>query len=211
MFEATQGFAPTLEAQTPVRSGSTHRIRYANVDDSLRLWVDGKSIPWGIDGGYSIQAAVENYRHLPVHRPENPLDAAPLGIGIQGGSGKVLQAQVFRDIFYTATTFGGSSSSRYDDPINVRNSKEPYRVAKGASQTDWSPEGLIYQLGPGDYFPMGDNTQASSDARMWNVRQEAGQPGRLMIGRAVMVFWPHYWTYGRIPFIPNFQRMSLIR
>ena len=211
VFEATQGFAPTLEAQTPVRSGSTHRIRYANVDDALRLWVDGKSIPWGIDGGYSIQAAVENYRHLPVYRPENPLDAAPLGIGIQGGSGKILQAEVFRDIFYTATTFGGSSSSRYDEPINVRNTKDPYRVAKGASQSDWSSEGLIYQLGPGDYFPMGDNTQASSDARMWNVRQEAGQPGRLMIGRAVMVFWPHYWTYGKIPFIPNFRRMSLIR
>ncbi|MCY3006987.1 MAG: signal peptidase I [Planctomycetota bacterium] len=211
VFESAQGFAPTLEAQTPVRSGSTHRIRYANVDDSLRLWIDGKSIPWGIDGGYSIQAAVPGYRHLPIYNPENPLDAAPVGIGIQGGSGKILQAQVFRDIFYTATTSGGSASSRYDESINVRNSKDPYRLALGTSQANWSSDGLTYQLGPEDYFPMGDNTQASSDARMWNVRQEAGQPGRLMIGRAVMVFWPHYWNYGRIRFIPNFQRMGLIR
>jgi signal peptidase I len=81
---------------------------------------------------------------------------------------------------------------------------------------------LVFQLGPEDYFPMGDNTQASSDARMWNARSQPGnpmpgQPGRLMIGRAVMVFWPHSWYLPKIPlikkfpFIPNFQRIGLIR
>lgn len=200
-----------LQASTSVRSGATHRIRFANVDDALRLWIDGRSVGWGNDGGYSIPAAVAGYRHLPRTTPENPLDAAPLGIGIQGGSASIDRAQVFRDIFYTANVAGGSLSSRYDEPVNVRNTKDSYRQAIGDKQQDLSSDGLVFKLGSQDYFPMGDNTQASSDARMWNNRSEPGQPGRLMIGRAVMVFWPHYWHYGKIPFIPNFQRIGLIR
>lgn len=206
-----KGLSDKLEASTPIRAGSTHTIRYANVDDALRLWVDGRLIPWGSEGGYSISAAVANYRHLPRHTTQNPLDAAPLGIGIRGGSGSIDRAQVFRDIFYTANVAGGSLSSRYDEPVNVRNTKDSYRQAAGDKQQELSSDGLVFKLGPEDYFPMGDNTQASSDARMWNNRAEPGQPGRLMIGRAVMVFWPHYWYYGKIPFIPNFQRIGLIR
>jgi signal peptidase I len=55
------------------------------------------------------------------------------------------------------------------------------------------------------YFPMGDNSSASSDARSWGHA-----PEKLLIGRAVMVFWPHYWN-APVPFVPNVQRMSLIR
>jgi len=216
VFESPNGLVDKLEAKTPIRSGSSHRIRYANIDDALRLWVDGKSIAWGRQGGYSILAAVPNYRHLPRYTPTNPLDSAPLGIGIRGGSGTIQRAQVFRDIFYTASTSGGSLSSRFDEAINVRNTKDPYRQAQGESRENYSTDGLVFKLGADDFFPMGDNTQASSDARMWNKRDQPGQPmpgqpGRLMIGRAVMVFWPHYWYYGKIPFIPNFQRIGLIR
>ena len=55
------------------------------------------------------------------------------------------------------------------------------------------------------YFPMGDNSSASSDARSWGHA-----PEKLFIGRAVMVFWPHYGN-APVPFMPNVQRMSLIR
>jgi signal peptidase I len=57
------------------------------------------------------------------------------------------------------------------------------------------------------FFPMGDNSAASSDARSWSDHHI---PQRLMIGRAVVLFWPHYWN-APIPFFPNFQRMGLIR
>ncbi|MBU6386122.1 MAG: signal peptidase I [Planctomycetes bacterium] len=222
VFESSNGVVEQLQADTPLRSGSTHRIRYANVDDALRLWIDDKLIPWGIEGGYSILAANPDYRHLPRHTPENPLDAAPLGIGIRGGSGSIQRAQVLRDIFYTASLPLFPSTRRFDEPVNVRYSKDPFRLAQGTNQEGYSTDGLVFQLGQGDYFPMGDNTQASSDARMWNARSQPGnpmpgQPGRLMIGRAVMVFWPHSWYLPKIPlinkfpFIPNFQRIGLIR
>ncbi|MFM7929002.1 MAG: hypothetical protein ACKO9Q_14950, partial [Pirellula sp.] len=128
--------------------------------------------------------------------------------GIRGGSATIQRARVFRDIFYTNAAFGGIVSSKYDQPLNIRDTKDPYRTALGNTPENYSFDGNEYPLGPDDYFPMGDNTQASSDARLWASH---GQPGRLMIGRAVMVFWPHYWYYGRIPFIPNFQRFGLIR
>lgn len=57
------------------------------------------------------------------------------------------------------------------------------------------------------YFPLGDNSAASSDARSW---EQSHTPERLMIGRAIVVFWPHWWN-APIPFMPNFQRMGLIR
>ncbi len=208
VFESNNGLVDKLQATTRVRSGSTHTVRFANVDDALRLWIDGRPIAWGIDGGYSIGSFVADYRHVPRTTPENPLDAAPVGLGIRGGSATIQRARVFRDIFYTNAAFGGIVSSRYDQPVNIRDTKDPYRTAIGNTPENYSFDGNEYPLGPDDYFPMGDNTQASSDARLWASH---GQPGRLMIGRAVMVFWPHYWYYGRIPFIPNFQRFGLIR
>lgn len=208
VFESNNGLVDKLQATTRVRSGSTHTVRFANVDDALRLWIDGRPIAWGIDGGYSIGSVVADYRHVPRTTPENPLDAAPVGFGIRGGSATIQRTRVFRDIFYTNAAFGGIVSSRYDQPVNIRDTKDPYRTALGNTPENYSFDGNEYPLGPDDYFPMGDNTQASSDARLWASH---GQPGRLMIGRAVMVFWPHYWYYGRIPFIPNFQRFGLIR
>jgi len=208
VFESNKGLVDKLQATTRVRSGSTHTVRFANVDDALRLWIDGRPIAWGIDGGYSIGSVVADYRHVPRTTPENPLDAAPVGFGIRGGSATIQRARVFRDIFYTNAAFGGIVSSKYDQPVNIRDTKDPYRTAIGNTPENYSFDGNEYPLGPDDYFPMGDNTQASSDARLWASH---GQPGRLMIGRAVMVFWPHYWYYGRIPFIPNFQRFGLIR
>ncbi len=61
---------------------------------------------------------------------------------------------------------------------------------------------------------MGDNSGASSDARAWTVGT-ANNPKHcvsrnLLIGRAIMVFWPHVWMEP-IPYLPNFERIGLIR
>jgi signal peptidase I len=54
---------------------------------------------------------------------------------------------------------------------------------------------------------MGDNSMESFDARGW---PDHHVPERLLIGRAIVVFWPHFWNRP-IPFLPNVQRMGLIR
>jgi signal peptidase I len=64
-----------------------------------------------------------------------------------------------------------------------------------------------FLLGDKEYFPMGDNSMESFDARGW---PDHHVPERLLIGRAIVVFWPHFWNRP-IPFLPNVQRMGLIR
>jgi signal peptidase I len=45
----------------------------------------------------------------------------------------------------------------------------------------------IYYVQPGHYLCLGDNSAQSSDSRKWGL-----VPERLMIGKAVFVFWPPY-------------------
>jgi signal peptidase I len=78
------------------------------------------------------------------------------------------------------------------------------------------------ELGEGEYFVMGDNSAASSDARMWtqsvdlpdeNLAAEPGRvPERFMLGRAFFVYWPAgYRPIDSAPsLVPNFGDMRLI-
>jgi signal peptidase I len=51
----------------------------------------------------------------------------------------------------------------------------------------------VYQLGPEEYFVLGDNSPASSDSRRW---PRPGIPADHLIGRAFFVFWPvHYMKW----------------
>ena len=61
---------------------------------------------------------------------------------------------------------------------------------------------------------LGDNSPMSQDARLWEGEKFVGR--ELMIGKALMVFWPHSFnqipgTSIPFPFFPNFARMGLIR
>ncbi len=78
------------------------------------------------------------------------------------------------------------------------------------------------QLGPDEYFVMGDNSQLSSDARYWtdtvslpaeHLTADAGRvPGRFLLGKAFYVYWPAgYKAVGWLPaFVPNFGAMRFI-
>ncbi|MFM7540731.1 MAG: signal peptidase I [Planctomycetota bacterium] len=43
----------------------------------------------------------------------------------------------------------------------------------------------VLRVPPGHYLCLGDNSTHSSDSRSWGT-----VPGRLMLGRAVGVYWP---------------------
>jgi signal peptidase I len=240
-FESTDGWVESITAPTPLRAGSQHVIKFANVDDSLTLWVNGTHIPWGEQGKFMIEAAIPGFQSVPRTTPENPLDAAPVAIGVQGGGCTVNRAKVFRDIYYIAHSTNQGLTD-YDDILSTirssvtsarvdaflgqlhRYTREQYRNtstedalnrnallsdanAWGASPMARSRRRVTFPLASDAYFPMGDNSAASQDARSWYQHHV---PERLLIGRAVMVFWPHYWN-APIPFLPNVQRMGLIR
>ncbi|MCC9606981.1 S26 family signal peptidase [Blastopirellula sp. JC732] len=58
------------------------------------------------------------------------------------------------------------------------------------------------------YFPLGDNSAASLDGRLWPIGEQY-VPGDLLIGKALFVYWPHS-THKPIPYFPNFRRMKFI-
>ena len=229
-------------ASTTIRAGGKHRVRFANVDDTLVLWVDGKTVKWSPSGNLMSESYLPHGNRIPKSSPTNPLDAAPIAIGIEGGGAEIVRAQAYRDIYYIAHGNDNSGLSDYQDFMgalrqsstpenNARYAREVHNLSIADLSKKMSQEGLnrnailsnanLWACSPMAsarntveftmekdwYFPMGDNSAASSDARSWN---EHHTPERLFIGRAVMVFWPHYWN-APVPFVPNVQRMGLIR
>ena len=78
-----------------------------------------------------------------------------------------------------------------------------------------------FTLNQDQLFVMGDNSAESSDARLW-VNSDRGRPGgpyldrRLLIGKALCVYWPHSWnqipgTPIPFPLFPNIADMRLVR
>ena len=62
---------------------------------------------------------------------------------------------------------------------------------------------------------LGDNSAKSKDGRLWGAAEVLGQP-RLLIGKALFIYWPHSWNkipYVNLPFpyFPNVARMGLVR
>jgi signal peptidase I len=145
-----------------VREG-VHKLRFANVDCRLWVWVDEKRIDFGPSGEYS---PVEPTTYDPEDKDKegwtraNDIEA-PAGIGARGQVAAVRHIKLFRDVYYTRSS---------------------------GDQT----EADIYYVQPGHYLCLGDNSAQSSDSRRWGA-----VPERLMLGKAVFVFFP----VGRIGFI----------
>ena len=53
-------------------------------------------------------------------------------------------------------------------------------------------------------LPRGVNQDA------WRWSDDSYVPRDLLVGKALVVFWPHSWN-SPVPFLPNFKRMKLIR
>ncbi len=148
----------------PVQAG-TYKLRFANVDCRLWVWVDGKLIDFGDEANYSpVEPATlhpddlqnkEGYTQDDIDRPAS--------IGARGAVASIRHIKLYRDIYYTRELGVGDHSSAD-----------------------------IFYVQPGHYLCLGDNSAQSSDSRKWGV-----VPERLLLGKAVFVFFP----LGRVGFI----------
>ncbi|MBL8890499.1 MAG: signal peptidase I [Planctomycetaceae bacterium] len=209
----------SLKFPTPLRGAGSYKIRYANCDDRIYLWINDQEVAIPGDGCYLRTGKLRPYFH-----PQDYGDARPLGIGFQGGELSIQRLKVFRDFFYlTKDDFSNSMTSLryrtgraleslpalfqyYDDPIAWSRTEyqELYDVFDHDAPLNW--DSAAFQLLEDQFFPMGDNSPQSEDARKWNARNYVER--RFLIGRALMVYWPHTWNSP--PFWPNFNRMRLI-
>jgi signal peptidase I len=150
---------------TALNKKSTYRLRFANVDQRLCVWVDDQ-LPFG-----------DGVAYMPADRagPAQKNDFEPAGIAARGAGVQVSRLKLFRDVYYTAGQFSPSEPDvpgiDWTDPSTWDGLRQP-------------PVRTFY-VRPGHYFVLGDNSAESSDSRSWG-----SVPHRLLLGRAFFVYYP---------------------
>ena len=179
---------PSFKAsvETPLRGPGAHHVEFANVDDELFLWVDGK--PMEFSGVYGP---------LDNHTPQED-DLAPARLGSRGAALEFSRVRLSRDVYYT----------------DLHSNRRDVLAALG-DRNRWQQDAVAYWLGPDEFLMLGDNSPQSKDSRMWNS-SEYFVSRELLIGKALFIYWPHgldHLPYTDIwfPLFPNFGRMGFVR
>lgn len=155
---------------TALKKPGTYRLRLANVDERLTLWVND-DLPFG-----------DGVKYPPADTPgPTANDLAPAAIGVAGARVTVAHLSLWRDSYYTL----GGRGTGSDPNIGGEAASDP-KQWEALRKLD--PRFLYVQTG--HYLCMGDNSPASSDGRNWGM-----VPERLMLGRALMVYFPFYFDY----------------
>ena len=209
VFDCPAG-SPT--AQTPINGHGTYKITYAQLDDMVYLFVNGRNVEFN---GSSYKNT-SGKRLQPKYSPEDPGDAEPLGIASANANIRVNRLKVLRDIYYVSPKnfLDPDISNEIDyvpDRVRVSVYEKPNEWGQGVAKNIFQRATLtrpMYELGPGQYFPMGDNSPASQDARIWDGTKSVDE--KMLIGRAMFIYWPHSLNKP-VKFFPNFGRMGFIR
>jgi signal peptidase I len=206
-----QAAATELHAKTELRGAGSYHLRFANVDNQLVLWVDGDVVAFDHP---------TTYGPTPDDRPrtssQDPGDLHPLRVGVQQADVKLTRLRVLRDIYYIATDDQIGSPidypQRYGESqiISHLHSPEHWRAGDIFDQR----KTVEFAMAKDQFFPLGDNSPYSRDGRMWGAEHYVERD--LLIGKAVLIYWPHPWrvripgTAVTLPAIPNFRRFALI-
>jgi len=219
---------PKAEKGCISRTGH-YKLFFANVDHGLTLAIDGHEVQFDRPTTYQFPPEFESSLAFEQAAKSAEPHAA---IGSSGAGLQVSHLLVLRDVYYTYE--GGQrnmqaalSGSLSDDdwicypPENrskllaltrdVRAYDQFYFVGKAG---DPGPSGSSTPILQEDQFlPLGDNSPLSSDGRVWHFVDR-----RLLIGKALFIYWPHGLdTVGdtKIPFpfgmFPNFHSMGFVR
>lgn len=227
-------------AATDVRGNSRHSLRFANCDDQLYLWVDGSVVEFDLPTTFDTSTLRSLDEQRPYLSEQHPFDAAPAAIGVRSAAATVHRMQLLRDKYYIAT-----KQATFQGLVDYDLSKIPLQDRVGGLEAvqhallqplNWDETAIWdarreveFELAEDQFFPLGDNSPESQDARCW-VRPFGGSdrgsatpypdaylwaeasyvPRDLLVGKALMVFWPHPWNTP-VPFTPNFKRIGLIR
>jgi signal peptidase I len=204
-------------AQTALRSGGTHHVAFANIDRQLVLWVDGSPVTFDAPTDYE---PLDNDR--PRSTADDPADLAPAGIGSEACGLRVNHLRLWRDLYYIAAKTGPVDDYPPRSPNRPRSYQDLYEFWSTPKRWQSDGDGSLFderreetfRLEADQFFMMGDNSPASLDARLWTDEKYVSRD--LLIGKALLIFWPHSFdklpgTNIPFPFFPNFARMGFIR
>jgi signal peptidase I len=220
--ENAPDFAP--KAKTTLVGTGKHRVGFSNFDDQLLLWVDGNVVEFEGGTAYDANRVFGNRQSIRPQTSTKDLgDFAPARIGARGTKLAVSRLRVWRDLYYIADDWqrmqGGEPVTDFPHPydqtlLNLPTDPSLWDRFNERKQANFSTN-------QDQLFVMGDNSAESSDARLW-VNSDRGKPGgpyldrRLLIGKALCVYWPHSWnqipgTPIPFPLFPNVADMRLVR
>lgn len=196
---------PPPRAATRVRGRGAWTVMFANVDDELSLFVDGRRVEFDRPAAWATPigtaAAARPTREEPVPGDATPLDLAPAGVTADGAAVSVSALRLLRDIHYIGAHDISASGGMIEKPR------------------------LDFPLEADQFFVLGDNSAASKDGRLWLEGHHVDR--HLVVGKALTIFWPHAvspsWAIPlrfrlgggpvelRLPSWPNFGRMGPVR
>lgn len=179
---------PPMEVKpTNLKGPGSYLVRFANFDARLTVWVD-RDLPFGDGHEYQppeVRAPGEKDltdADLIARRGPTENDFEPASIGSKGASVKISHLKLWRDIYYR-TRIPPHGNTDYEGLHMTRES-----WSDGSTQLKDLRNSMNFvtmYVQPGHYLCLGDNSQASSDSRDWGL-----VPHRLMLGRALAVYWP---------------------
>jgi signal peptidase I len=169
---------------TSLKKAGKFHLRFSNFDERLTLWVDS-SRPFG--DGMEFPGQAEEQRGPRV------ADLRPAGIGAKNATLKIQHLQLWRDIYYTrwVTNRTPELSEPITDAKIALTADELKLLGNNPNEipVKWqvyhNHRPQHYDVNPGQYFALGDNSTQSADSRDWG-----GVPERLLLGKAVFVYWP---------------------
>ncbi|MBN2216093.1 MAG: hypothetical protein JW719_01825, partial [Pirellulales bacterium] len=204
---------------TPITRPGTYEILFANVDDQLRLWIDGRLVQFD---GPTTYGPFDNT--IPTQA-----DLEPVGIAAVGADVGVSHVQVLRDLYYIAVEstdgFRGGLCDYRTPGVYLGVTCTPESVAAFLSDpsrwqeafSERSMRAVEFPLGDDQFLMLGDNSAQSKDSRLWGY-PEYYVDRELLVGKAMFIYWPHSWDevsiFGKtipFPFFPNFKRMEFVR
>lgn len=223
--------ATTASANTLVKGTGSYRVLFSNVDSQLRLWINDKLVDFDSATTYRRSDFEEENLRPFFGGPDRPTDLAPAGIAAKNMQANVSRLRIHRDKYYIAVSIDGNQDPKFGDTY-VRMTTDDVRALFRQPET-WASSPYFdvansmrarFDLKDFDddtkdqFFPMGDNSPQSHDARIWSDKNYVER--QFLIGEAVLIYYPHPWCakvpgnkFKTIPliFYPKFSRMGLIR
>jgi len=210
-----------ISVNVPIQKGRDHDILFCNVDEEIRLIIDGKEIDTQGKGRYDHLC----YDGGLLSRDRSPteLDLEPAAIGLHDGMVQVQNLKILRNLYYISASSDEPGGNSVCDLIRSpfwyehQNSREENVKRILSSPAYWTDFGktrqTTFRLEKDQFLMCGDNSAQSKDSRLWTTDGIPHYVDRkYLIGEAVFVFWPHGLRIPGTKFalIPNFPLMRWI-
>jgi len=194
-----QADVPELNQSKPVA------VEFINVDYRASVRINGREVIATDDGTYTPDP-VTLFAEYGQPRPANYRPVVRIAAGNQ--SCAVEHIRLAKDVYYLNDPDG-----KHLDANNARTNESWYGTPRN-----------VMELGPDEYFVLGDNSKVSLDARFWGAPVELPAegnyhvgpgrvPGRFLLGKAFFVYWPAGYRPPNLAFgvRPDFGDMRFIR